>query len=969
MGTVNEAPVSRNQAITTAEDTTKAVVLQATDADGDVLSYTVVRAPAHGTLSAISGNRLTYTPRANYNGSDSFTFRASDGKLVSNTATVSITITAVNDAPVASGQSATVDEDTNKAISLAAADVDGDALTFTIVTAPMHGELSGTGASRTYVPAQNYNGEDSFRYKVSDGRVESLVAAVSLTVRSVNDVPVFTDAATNTAQKIDEGQGLVALSATDIDGDTLSYSVASGALPTGLTLGSDGSFVGVSTSTSAGSYDATITVSDGRGGSASTSLSVTVDAVNEGTPDPADVAPAVEEGVATDIAEANEFLYTGENPVQTGVSEGTIEPLRVAVLRGKVTDRTSAPLMGVKVTVQGHPEYGQTLTRADGMFDLAVNGGGLLTLEYELEGYLPVQRQVKAPWRDYEWLPEVALIGLDNRVTTVDLDADVPMQVAQSNPVTDADGTRQATLLFPQDTTAEMTLPDGTKKPLTSLNVRATEYTVGENGPEAMPGELPATSGYTYAVELSVDEAMAAGATDVQFSQPVPFYVENFIGFPVGTPVPVGYYDREQGKWLAAPNGRVIKILSITEGKATLDLEGKGTAATAATLAGLGVTDAELVQLATLYSAGTELWRTPITHFTPWDCNWPYGPPDGATPPNQPSPTGGNSNNPDEDCLGAGSIIGCLNQTLGEAVGIKGTRYGLYYSSDRAPGNKAAYTLEIPLSGGSVPDVLRRIDLQINVAGQAHSLSFAASPNRSYTFVWNGKDAYGRESRGRHAVDVRVGYTYGVVYRTPATFARSFAMIGDGPISANRRSSEITVWQDWTGMIGAWNARGQGLGGWSLDAHHSYDPGGRMLLQGDGTRRSAEGVQNAVITTFAGDGHLDGPSGENIPATDATLNGPFDVEMDSDGTTYIVEWHLIRKVSPKGIIETIAGGDSYGYAGDGGPAKDARFHAPQGIGIGPDGSLYIADYGNQRIRKIGRDGIITMVAGNGTIGS
>ena len=63
-----------------------------------------------------------------------------------------------------------------------------------------------------------------------------------------------------------------------------------------------------------------------------------------------------------------------------------------------------------------------------------------------------------------------------------------------------------------------------------------------------MPGELPPSSGYTYALELSVDEADLAGATSVRFNQAIPFYVENFLRFPVGSPVPSGYYDRERGK-------------------------------------------------------------------------------------------------------------------------------------------------------------------------------------------------------------------------------------------------------------------------------------------------------------------------------------------------------------------------------------------------------------------------------------
>ena len=97
---------------------------------------------------------------------------------------------------------------------------------------------------------------------------------------------------------------------------------------------------------------------------------------------------------------------------------------------------------------------------------------------------------------------------------------------------------------------------------------------MGDSGPKAMPAELPPTSAYTYAVEFSADEAVAAEANDVQFSQPVIFYVENFLGFPVGGVVPVGYYDRVRGVWVPSLNGRIIKILNVVGGLAIIDTEG-----------------------------------------------------------------------------------------------------------------------------------------------------------------------------------------------------------------------------------------------------------------------------------------------------------------------------------------------------------------------------------------------------------
>src|SRR5207249_2775606 len=175
---VNDAPVANNQAVTTNEDTAKAITLGATDVEGSPLTYAIVIGPAHGTLSGTAPN-LTYTPAANYDGTDSFTFKANDSELDSNTATVSITVTAVNDAPVASDQAVVTDEDTAKAITLGTTDIEGSALTYAIVTGPAHGTLSGTAPTLTYTPAANYNGPDSFTFTANDGSVDSNIATVT----------------------------------------------------------------------------------------------------------------------------------------------------------------------------------------------------------------------------------------------------------------------------------------------------------------------------------------------------------------------------------------------------------------------------------------------------------------------------------------------------------------------------------------------------------------------------------------------------------------------------------------------------------------------------------------------------------------------------------------------------------------------------------------------------------------------
>jgi len=692
-------------------------------------------------------------------------------------------------------------------------------------------------------------------------------------------------------------------------------------------------------------------------------------------PDPATVAPATDGTVATTIAASTAFLYTGNNPIQTGVAAGTIEIKRAAVLRGQVNDRDGHPISGVVITILNHPEFGQTVTRTDGMFDMAVNGGGLLTVSYEKTSYLPVQRQINAPWQDYAWLPVVVLIPVDTQVTTINLGSASQIQVHRGNIVTDADGSRQATLLFSAATTAQMVMPDGSTQPLGSLNVRASEYTVGPNGPKTMPGELPPASGYTYAVELSADEAIAAGAKQVTFSQPVYFYVDNFLNFPIGGAVPVGYYDRVKSAWIPSNNGRIIKILSISNGLADLDTDGSGQPADAGKLAALNVTDAERQQLGILYAAGKTLWRAPVTHFSIWDCNWPWGFPKDATTPDQPE----SENKPTPcPCEKGGSIIECQNQVLGERIGIPGTPFTLNYRSSRVPGYQTAYTVNIPVSGASVPASLKRIDLIIQVAGRRFSQSFSAATNQSYTFTWDGKDAYGRIMQGKQPLTVRIGYVYELVYLEASNGSISFGNFSDSAISLsssfndNRAiGGEATLWQAELRSIGGFvfDARTQGLGGWDLDIHHAYDPVGKVLLLGDGSWRSADLLGAMMITTVAGNGTW-GYSGDGGPATSASLYSPHGVAAGSDGSIYIADGNnnRIRRVEPNGIITTVAGNGTSGYSGDGGPATSASLYLPHGVAAGSDGSIYIADGNNNRIRRVGPNGIITTVAGNGTAG-
>ena len=218
---VSGGPTANSQSVTTNEDVAKAITLTGTDPDNDPLTFIVVTNPSHGALSGTAPN-LTYTPAANYNGADSFTFKVNDGSGDSNIATVSITVNPVNDAPIANGQSVTTNEDTPNAITLTGSDVDGDTLTFSIVSGPAHGTLSGAPPNVTYTPASNYHGSDSFTFKANDGTTDSNIATVSITVNSVNDAPIANAQSVTTNEDTAKP---ITLTASDVDGDTLAFSV------------------------------------------------------------------------------------------------------------------------------------------------------------------------------------------------------------------------------------------------------------------------------------------------------------------------------------------------------------------------------------------------------------------------------------------------------------------------------------------------------------------------------------------------------------------------------------------------------------------------------------------------------------------------------------------------------------------------------------------------------------------------
>ena len=235
----NTAPSCSNGNATTDEDTAVATTLSCSDAQNNTLTYTIVSGPSNGSLSGTAPN-LTYTPNADYNGSDSFTYSANDGSLDSNTATFSITVTPVNDPPDAVNDGGSVAEDSATGVlvdvlandSTGPANESGQSLTITNIGTPSHGTAVLEAGQIRYKPTEaNYNGPDSFTYTARDNGqsgspaaddFKSDTATVSITVTPVNDPPAaIADSAVASTRTSANGHAIAVL---DIDNDGRSRS-------------------------------------------------------------------------------------------------------------------------------------------------------------------------------------------------------------------------------------------------------------------------------------------------------------------------------------------------------------------------------------------------------------------------------------------------------------------------------------------------------------------------------------------------------------------------------------------------------------------------------------------------------------------------------------------------------------------------------------------------------------------------
>jgi VCBS repeat-containing protein len=291
---VNDAPIAFDNSYNASEDVPLNVNLAGIlnndlDVDGDPLSAMLVSNPSHGNLTLNSDGTFLYTPNANFNGTDRFTYRAFDGSTHSNVATVTITVNPVNDAPVALDNLYNIDEDSTLTIPVNGvlgndSDIDEDVLSASLVSNPAHGTLTlNSNGAFVYTPNANFNGTDSFTYRAFDGVAYSNLATVTITVNPVNDAPIVV----SDAYSVDEDGSLTVLATgvlgndRDLEVDPLSANLVTSTTNGTLSFSSNGAFVYTPNANFFGTDTFTYRAFDGVAYSNPTTVSITVNPIDD----------------------------------------------------------------------------------------------------------------------------------------------------------------------------------------------------------------------------------------------------------------------------------------------------------------------------------------------------------------------------------------------------------------------------------------------------------------------------------------------------------------------------------------------------------------------------------------------------------------------------------------------------------------------------------------------------------------
>ena len=326
---VNDAPRLMPDTAVVAEDSVVTINVLANDVDveGDPLTVTAASAP-NGTVVINPDGTITYTPNANFNGTDTITYTVSDGMGGVSTTTVTVTVTPVNDPPVAANDSGTINEDTTVRLPVLAndTDLDGDQLTVTSASAPNGTVVINADGTISYTPNANFNGTDTITYSISDGKGGTSTAIATITILPVNDPPIV---GPDTATVPEEGSVTINVLANDSDpeGDPLTLTAASAANGT-VVINPDGTITYTPRKDFFGVDTITYTVSDGKGGFTTATAAVTVTVSNiQDPPTDGNETISIVDGQTVNIAVLANAVDVDNDPLSVTAATVTIGTL------------------------------------------------------------------------------------------------------------------------------------------------------------------------------------------------------------------------------------------------------------------------------------------------------------------------------------------------------------------------------------------------------------------------------------------------------------------------------------------------------------------------------------------------------------------------------------------------------------------------------------------------------------------
>ena len=679
----------------------------------------------------------------------------------------------------------------------------------------------------------------------------------------------------------------------------------------------------------------------------------------------------------------------GTEPIQHFVNidpEDDYSPIlvdRVSVITGEVLDTNGTGVSDVLVYVKDHPEFGYTYTRSGedaGKWTMIVNGGTSYIFVITTPGYLPAERGVFAPVELSGSTDKVVLTSEPDTLGTIDLSQEFSQSVETVSHNDDGRGERKALVVVNPETEVYALYADGGKDKLETITIGHTEYTRHPEGRDAMPAPLTPNIGYTYCMEIVVQEA--PDAQEIVFSRPVYYYLDNFLNFPVGTAIPNGRYDRKKGSWVGEKDGVVISIVSIrtrSDGIDVVDIDvnGDGIPESSGDLFNLlEITESELELLAQKYgtevsaNGAKQLWRAPISHFSWIDLNLAIGIIDGAISPELLALT--DESDPDDmDCPTGttGSQIECESRILGERIRVPGTEYTLHYrsgSSGRLANRKVNLELLNLSSYSSIePELEPAIKAEMADAGE---ITVDWSDSENAVIIWDGKDSSGNPYNGNQKIRITTSYPYparyqcegyskgGESFADPGGLSFTGTNFGEGGDSAYIVDTKPCGFAGIRSLstkrtIKLYNhtEKPGGLGGLTLDVNNKYDISNDRLYRGNGTIHSVDDYLDNIITSVA-EGYssimeiITLPTGEIVFY--AYNNGSYLFKINHDGT-----------------IEKIAGGGSESYRNGMSPL-DVSISV---VGLATDkiGRIYFSDASKNRVLMIDTDGLLYTIAGTG----